>query len=245
MTWAGHGKSCDASRIGVKIEQAGRRRRASRSASCRRSFSPRPTAAIASLPGRRRSPIPFYPPRPSSSAKPATPHPSRRPATPQNPFMAAERTLRDPRRRVADRRLPWGGPLGRSPRTLSQSVGRDCGSITFDRRGRVVSVCVGVTGPELYMFDPNTLAELATFSLPPRQDVPTNVFQDFTGGGYFYLDSHDRVVTSTTTRHIYVIAETAGSRASSSSTTTTSARCSAPARRSPRPCPTSTGCCGS
>ncbi len=60
------------------------------------------------------------------------------------------------------------------------------------------------------MFDPRTLAELATFSLPLRQSVPTNVFQDFTGGGYFYLDSHDRVVTSTTTRHIYVIAETAG-----------------------------------
>ena len=46
--------------------------------------------------------------------------------------------------------------------------------------------------------------------LPPRQSVPSNVFQDFTGGGYFYLDAHDRVVTATTTHHIYVIAETAG-----------------------------------
>ena len=105
----------------------------------------------------------------------------------------------------------WGGPLGRSPETISSDVQHDCGSITFDRRGRVVSVCVGVAGPQLYMFDPNTLATLATFSLPPRQDVPSNPFQDFTGGGYFYLDDQDRVVTATTTKHIYVIAETPGS----------------------------------
>jgi hypothetical protein len=108
----------------------------------------------------------------------------------------------------------WSGPLGRSPVTLSSYLppSHDCGSITFDSRGRVVSVCVGVTGPQLYMFDAKTLDTLATFSLPPRQDVPSNIFQDFTGGGYFYLDSHDRVVTATTTKHVYVIAETGGAR---------------------------------
>jgi hypothetical protein len=105
-----------------------------------------------------------------------------------------------------------GGPLGVRPRTLSSMLvpAGDCGSITFDRRGRLISVCVGVSGPRLYMFDPSTLAVLASFALPPRQDVPSNIFQDYTGGGYFYLDSHDRVVTATTTRHIYVIASGAG-----------------------------------
>ena len=59
------------------------------------------------------------------------------------------------------------------------------------------------------MFDPRTLATLATFALPPRQSLPADsVFQDFTGGGYFYLDARDRVVTATTTRHILVIADT-------------------------------------
>jgi hypothetical protein len=57
------------------------------------------------------------------------------------------------------------------------------------------------------MFDPGTLATLATFNLPPRQSVPTNLFQDYTGGGYFYLDQRGRVVVSTTTHHIWVIAE--------------------------------------
>jgi hypothetical protein len=60
------------------------------------------------------------------------------------------------------------------------------------------------------MLDPRTLATLAEFNLPPRQGSPPggNIFQDFTGGGYFYLDRSNRVVTSTTTHHIWVIAET-------------------------------------
>jgi hypothetical protein len=103
---------------------------------------------------------------------------------------------------------PSAGPLGRAPVVSSTLVNHDCGSITFDAQGRLVSVCVGLAGPELYMFDPHTLATLATFALPPRQSLPTNPFQDFTGGGYFYLDSHGQVVTSTTTRHILVIGET-------------------------------------
>ena len=66
----------------------------------------------------------------------------------------------------------WAGPLGRPPVVASTMIGHDCGSITFDARGRLVSVCVGLTGPELYMLDPSTLATLATFALPPRQSLP-------------------------------------------------------------------------
>src|SRR5262249_54849614 len=51
------------------------------------------------------------------------------------------------------------------------------------------------------------LATIASYSLPPRQSLAGNVFQNFTGGGYFYLDNQDRVVVGTTTRHILVIAE--------------------------------------
>jgi hypothetical protein len=133
------------------------------------------------------------------------------PPTPHNPFMApnGESEIHDDGWQTDA--TTWGGPLGRHPQQVSSFISRDCGSITFDRRGRVLSVCVGVTGPELYMFDPRTLATLATFMLPIRQSVPSNLFQDFTGGGYFYLDSLDQVVVSTTTRHIYVIGETAGS----------------------------------
>jgi hypothetical protein len=142
----------------------------------------------------------------------AVPRPVRGvPRTPQNPFMA-------PNGRSEIHNDGWqtdayrsSGPLGRSPQRLFSVVAPlgDCGSIAFDRRGRLVSVCVGVAGPQLHMFDPVTLATLATYPLPPRADHGGNIFQDFTGGGYFYLDNHDRVLTATTTRHIYVIAERA------------------------------------
>jgi hypothetical protein len=159
-------------------------------------------------------PIPSVavPPPPAFIGSPAAATPIRGVAAiPHNPFMApnGESEIHDDgwQSDVST----WGGPLGHAPEQVSSDLSRDCGSITFDRQGRVISVCVGLTGPELYMFDPNTLQTLATFSLPPRQSVPSNVFQDFTGGGYFYLDNQDRVVVGTTTHHIEVIAETSGS----------------------------------
>jgi hypothetical protein len=160
------------------------------------------------------TPIPSVsvPPAQQFIGSAATSHPIRGiPATPHNPFMApnGESEIHDDGWQTDVN--TWGGPLARSPQTLSSGINRDCGSITFDRQGRLISVCVGAGGPELYMFDPNTLETLATFMLPPRQSLPSSIFQDFTGGGYFYLDNQDRVVTSTTTHHIYVLAENSGS----------------------------------
>ncbi len=161
-------------------------------------------------------PIPStgFPRPPAFIGAPAVRRPVRGiPPTPRNPFMApnGDSEIHDDAWQTDA--YTRGGPLGRSTQTLSAMLSPigDCGSITFDRRGRLVSICVGLGGPRLYMFDPRTLVTLATFDLPPRQTVPTNVFQDFTGGGYFYLDDHDRVITATTTRHIYVIAERGGS----------------------------------
>ena len=96
------------------------------------------------------------------------------------------------------------------------------------------------------MFDPNTLDTLATFTLPPRQSLPTNLFQDFTGGGYFYLDNHDRVVTSTTTHHILVIAETGGGAGfHARPRLRPEPRADEAPRTSPPRCRTRPACCGS
>jgi hypothetical protein len=158
-------------------------------------------------------PIPSVglPPSAPFQGSPATPAPVGVPSIPHNPFMApnGESEIHDDGWQTDA--SAWGGPLGRSPHTISSLIVRDCGSITFDSKGRVLSVCIGLSGPELYMFDPTTLATLATFSLPLRQGLSSNFFQDFTGGGYFYLDNQDRVIAGTTTRHIYVIAEDPGS----------------------------------
>src|SRR5436305_12364048 len=158
-------------------------------------------------------PIPFVPGPPGFLGSPAVPDAVHGvAATPRSPFMAANGRSEIHNDAWQTDAYRGGAPLGRSPRTLSSMLvpAADCGSITFDRAGRLISVCVGASGPRLYMFDPSTLSVLASFALPPRQDIPSNIFQDYTGGGYFYLDSHDHVVTATTTKHIYVIASGAG-----------------------------------
>ena len=158
-------------------------------------------------------PIPQVPAAPAVPAYIGAPAPARPvggvPPTPRNPFMAPNGSSEIHGDAWQTDAYSWSGPAGRSPATFSTLLHRDCGTITFDRRGRLVSICVGLDGPRLYMFDPATLGTLATFALPPRPQSPENVFQDFSGGGYFYLDNRDRVVTGTTTRHIYVIAERA------------------------------------
>ena len=70
--------------------------------------------------------------------------------------------------------------------------------MTFDSRGRIVTVCVSPTGATLRLIDPDSLATLASYELPPREPG-TFSFNNFSGGGYFYLDHQDRAVVSTFT----------------------------------------------
>ena len=102
------------------------------------------------------------------------------------------------------------GPLGRNMERLSTFFAADCASVTFDRAGRIVTICVGLDGPRLVLLDPRTLDLLAEFPLPPRQPGAANPFTDFAGGGYFYLDHLDRAVIPTTNRHIWVVEQTQG-----------------------------------
>src|SRR4051812_14326066 len=136
------------------------------------------------------------------------------PEAPRHPFMAPnERSnIHTDAWQTDTNRLP--GPLGRDMKRVSASHTADCGSVTFDSKGRLVTVCVGLQGPNgggagLNLLDPQTLETLARYDLPPRQPgVPSGLFTDFSGGGYFYLDNQDRAVVPTTTRHLFVIAET-------------------------------------
>jgi hypothetical protein len=126
--------------------------------------------------------------------------------SPRHPFMARNGRSNlhvDAYQTDANR---WSGPLGRRMRRVSTYQNADCASVTFDRFGRIVTVCVGAEGPRLMLLDPDTLDELARFPLPAREPEPGgNPFTDFAGGGYFYLDHRDRAVVPTTDRHVYVI----------------------------------------
>lgn len=135
---------------------------------------------------------------------------------PQHPFMAANNrsNLHDDAYQSDAGIVP--GPLGYRPRVRSTFFAQECASVTFDRRGRLLTVCVGAVNVTARIIDPHTLATLATYSLPPRSpSALPRTFTSFGGGGYFYLDNRDRMVVPTSDGHIDVLAETGPARAPS------------------------------
>jgi hypothetical protein len=126
------------------------------------------------------------------------------PAPPSNPFMApnGRNNIHDDPYMTDTYAGP--GPLGDGSEPSSLFV-RECGSITFDSQGRIVTICVGLDRPVLALLDPHTLATLAALPLPLRNTGGGNPFTDFSGGGYFYLDNQDRAVIPTNDHHVLVV----------------------------------------
>ncbi|MCW2854553.1 MAG: hypothetical protein JWR52_168 [Marmoricola sp.] len=140
-----------------------------------------------------------------------TAHPLPRQHIPQNPFMAANSRSNIHDDAYQSDAYNQAGPLGRGLSVTSTLFLEDCGSVTFDRAGRIVTVCVGITGATLRLIDPRSLATIASYDLPSRPDVTGFSFQNFSGGGYFYLDNHDDAVVPTFTGHLVTIRDTGAS----------------------------------
>ena len=173
-------------------------------------------AGLALLPAvsQAATPIPEGPRTagmPEYEGAPASPNPVKAPLPPRHPRMAPnERSNLHVDAFQTDTNV-LTGPLGREMSVISTFYSADCGSVTFDSHDRIVTVCVGFDGPTLRMLDARTLDELASFDLPGRQPGPPSgpsIFQDFAGGGYFYLDDRDRAIIPTTTRHLLVVQAT-------------------------------------
>lgn len=96
------------------------------------------------------------------------------------------------------------GPVGRPRLRTSASLGGLCGTLAFDRKGRVFTTCLGITDPALVLIDGDSLGEIARYPLPPRPaSLPgQNPLQDYTGGGYFALDEQDRAMVVTSERRL-------------------------------------------
>lgn len=146
------------------------------------------------------------PEQPAYLGAPAKPRRMKAPRPPQQPTMAPNgrsNLHNDGWMSDAYRRR---GPLGRDPVVNSTLLAHECGSVTFDSRGRIVTVCVGLERPILALMDPVTLRVLADYGLPLRQLSTQNVnpFTDFSGGGYFYLDDRGRAVVPTTTGRLMI-----------------------------------------
>src|SRR5881227_2923568 len=89
------------------------------------------------------APIPSGPASPLFVGRPAHMQPVRHvPRIPRNRFMApnGRSEIHDDAWQTDS--YTWRGPLGRSPQPSSASLTGDCGSITFDSRGRIVTICV-------------------------------------------------------------------------------------------------------
>jgi hypothetical protein len=155
------------------------------------------------------SPIPETPdgdPPPTFTGEAWTPSPVFAAPAPTHPFMAPNQRSNIHSDAFQTDTNAWSGPLGNDTEVLShyEPPGGVCGSITFNSQDQIVTTCIQLRAVRLKLFDAQTLEELASFELPPRAPS-TNPFQDFAGGGYFYLDSQDRAVVPTTERHVLVI----------------------------------------
>ena len=140
------------------------------------------------------------------TGEPWTPKPVFAPEAPRHPFMAPNQRSNIHSDAFQTDTNVWSGPLGRETEVLmhEEVPGGVCGSVTFNTQGQIVTTCLQLRAVRLKLFDAQTLEELASFELPPRAPSP-NPFQDFAGGGYFYLDHEDRAVVPTTERHVLVI----------------------------------------
>jgi len=134
------------------------------------------------------------------------------PATiaPQNPFMAANPASNIHNDTWMTDAYQQAGPLGH--KLVTKTGAHDaslCGSLAFDKAGRIVTVCPRPgAGPQARVFDPKTLEILATYDMPDAPNPPgTQFYQNFTGGGYFFLDGKDRLWSATKTSHLVVLAQ--------------------------------------
>jgi hypothetical protein len=132
--------------------------------------------------------------------------------SPQNPYMAANPNSNIHNDAWMTDAYQRRGPLGNSPVAFSGALPPSlCGSLTFDSEGRIVTVCPSlVAPPTARIIDPETLEVIGDFVFPDAPDPPGTLdYQNFAGGGYFYLDNKDRLIAATKTDHVYVLGQTA------------------------------------
>jgi len=129
----------------------------------------------------------------------------------RNPFMARNGRSNLHNDAYQTNAYAGAGPSGAKTRLTSAFLQQECASLTFDRRGQIVSVCVGAVGETLDVLQPHSLKLLATYPLPTEAKVGVGSLTGgansatFGGGGYFYLDNHDDAVVPTVDGRVVVL----------------------------------------
>lgn len=138
-------------------------------------------------------------------------------APPQHPYLAANGRSGMHADAAGSGTYPWSGPLGNTPTASSEkmaALGGECATVTFDKDGRIVTVCGTFTGFLVKLLDPRTLETLAEYKLPQRPSTVeaitrldfSKIFKDTSGGAYSYLDNEDRLVLADSRQHIVRLA---------------------------------------
>ncbi|KAB2812488.1 hypothetical protein F9L07_12035 [Pimelobacter simplex] len=167
--------------------------------------------ALPTIPGL---PIPSLPtdllvPRFTGAA--VTPQPLDAPPVPQNPFLAPNGRSSMHNDAYSTDAYAVSGPTGRglTMRTASYGI-RECATVAFDSRDRIVGLCGGLEGFTLMVIDPVTLRAISQLQLSKRDLASgANPLTDICGGTYFFLDGDDRAFATTTDAAIAEVSVTA------------------------------------
>ncbi len=94
------------------------------------------------------------------------------------------------------------GPIGINPVVHSTYRGiAECVTICFTTQNQMVTGCTSLDRPRLILMNSTSLEEIKRYDLPSRPFLsifdPIKIFEDTSGGAYFYLDNEDRVVVAT------------------------------------------------
>src|SRR3954451_19462996 len=114
-------------------------------------------------------PIPSDPRDPAVqgfTGKATTAQPYAAQSIPRNPYMAPNERSNIHDDAYQTDAYNVAGPLGRDLEVSSTLFAAECASVTFDRAGRLVTVCVSPTGATLRLIDPDSLATLGSYELP-------------------------------------------------------------------------------
>ena len=173
--------------------------------------------ALPPIPAVPGLPIPSLPTDllvPRFVGAPAEEHPLSHPGVPQNPYLAPNGSSSMHNDAYSSDAYDVSGPLGRSLRVTSASYGvRECATIAFDSRGRLVGLCGGLEGFTMMVIDPVTLRPVDEL-LVSQRDLASgaNPLTDICGGTYFFLDPHDHAFATTTDDRIAEVAVAADGR---------------------------------
>ena len=174
------------------------------------SETPTPEVTLPPIPAIKDMPILSLPTDllvPKFVGAPATAQPLAHPPIPQNPWLSPDGTNSMHNDAYASDAYQVSGPLGRRLQVKSASYGiRECATIAFDSRGRIVGLCGGLEGFTMMVIDPVTLKPISELRTSARNLLSgANPLTDICGGTYFFLDGDDVAYPTTAKKSVLKI----------------------------------------